>query len=777
MSALRLPAIAAVMIAGIVVADRTGPPTWFAMLAGASSLLSLLLAFVFHRKAPAPEVGEPLTRVAGMTVVLLLLGSFGFGYSRLALKEIALSQAVTPRYHRQVVDVRGRVVSDPEKAGRATSFILRTDAIESRSAVERISVRQFGGRPPRLGDRVAGLVRMRRLNPRDGFDRSLYRRSIAAKATVAGEGLRMHDSGGGLLSATNLVRSRMNRLATRALKPKEASLVLGLTIGDDRLMPEEMKEDFRTTSLSHLTAVSGTNVAIVLGTVLVMLRAIGMSRRAQIVTGLLVIALFGAITRWEPSVLRATVMAAVTLSAFLFGRGSNPIHGLAFALIALLSFDPMLAWSIGFQLSFVATAGILLITPRILERLSRWPRPLRESFGVAVGAQLAVTPLLALHFGKVSLVSVPANLLAFPLVAPLTILGFVAAAAGFVFEPLGLALFEIAGFFARLLGATAHAFASLPHAAAGVPRFGAAQLVAVYSCVAILLLWLTGRRWAARRVFIVVSALVVSILWSGLGASAPPSGLRITFFNVGQGDAALVESPGGARVLIDGGPDPHQVSEELSERGIDRLDIVVFSHAHFDHINGLTEVMTSRPVQTAIDPGVPSKLLEPIPGDRRPGAAAEGDVFKVSDLTAEVLAPNQSQRDDAENASNANPGEGSPVNNASIVLRVGWRGACALFTGDVEEPAQQVLVSRHRRAIDCTVVKAPHHGSARLTEEFVNAVDPEFAVISVGENAFGHPTRTAISLFERSGATVLRTDRLGDIVLNVRSDSVVNAGP
>jgi competence protein ComEC len=776
MSAFRLPAIAAVMIAGIVVADRTKPASVIAVMAGAISLAALLLAFHLHRKAPAPEVGEPLSRVAGVTVALLLLGSFGFGFSRSAMKEVALAHAVSPRYHRQVIEVRGKVVSDPEKAGRANGFILRTESIESRSAVERISVRQFGGRLPRLGDRVEGSVRVRRLDRHDGFDRSLYRRSIVAKATVSGGGLKTIGSGGGVLSAANLVRSRMNQLANRALKPREASLVLGLTIGDDRLMPEEMKEDFRTSSLSHLTAVSGTNVAIVLGSVLVLLRAMRTSRRAQVVAGLVVIVLFGAITRWEPSVLRATVMAAVALSAFLFGRASNPVHGLAFALIALLSFDPLLVWSIGFQLSFVATVGILLITPKILDRLSRWPRVLREAFGVAVGAQLAVTPLLAFHFGNVSLVSVPANLVAFPLVAPLTIIGFIAAVSGFVFEPLGLALFEIAGFFARLLGSTAHAFGSLPHAATGVPRLGAVELVAVYCCIAILLLWLTGRKWAARRVFIVVSALAVSILWSGLGASAPPRGLRITFFNVGQGDAALVESPDGARLLIDGGPDPHQVSEKLSGRGIDRLDIVVFSHAHFDHINGLIEVMTSRPVQTAIDPGVPSKLLESIPDDRRPTAAAEGDVFKISDLTAEVLAPNRLQRNEARNASNANPGEGSPLNNASIVLRIGWKSMCALFTGDVEEPAQQILVTDHRRAVECTIVKAPHHGSARLTEEFVDAVDPEFAVISVGENSFGHPTRTAISRFEREGARVLRTDFVDDIVLDVGSTGTVSLG-
>ncbi|MGH2706764.1 MAG: ComEC/Rec2 family competence protein, partial [Actinomycetota bacterium] len=242
-----------------------------------------------------------------------------------------------------------------------------------------------------------------------------------------------------------------------------------------------------------------------------------------------------------------------------------------------------------------------------------------------------------------------------------------------------------------------------------------------------------------------------------------------TFFDVGQGDAALVESPGGARVLVDGGPDPEALSSTLRRRRPRSLDLVAFSHPHADHVMGLASVLARFPVSAAIDPGVPSVFTDGM-ARRAPEDASAGDRFRVADLTIDVLGPDSDLRASAISylGAPAGGGEGSSVNDASLVLRFGWGSDCALFPGDLEEEGQRRLLERWRRAVACTILKAPHHGSAHLLPEFVTAVDPELVTVSVGRrNEYGHPTRRALSIFERAGARVLRTDHLGDIVLEM----------
>jgi competence protein ComEC len=462
-------------------------------------------------------------------------------------------------------------------------------------------------------------------------------------------------------------------------------------------------------------------------------------------------------------------MASLALAAFLFARRHDPLHGLVIAFVGLLAVDPFLLWSLGFQLSFAAAAGILLLTPLLLVRLHRAPRPLAEALAVGVGAQVAVFPLLAFHFGKVSLLGIPANLAAFPLVAPITILGFAGGLFGVVSDPIGSIFLEIAGPFVVLLRKVAHFFAAIPGASIEVDDLGPQQLAAIYLLLAGAAMFIGGRRGFAR--YPVTIALVVwaaSALVPAAG-SAAPTGLRTTFFDVGQGDAALVESPGGARVLIDGGPDPG-VSSDLKRLGISRIDLVVFSHAHSDHIDGLAAVLDDFTVRKTIEPGIPDRRIAEILGGRRDEVAGEGDRFAIGDLIVDVLGPDVTLRSVAVDESQEHLAEGSALNNASLVLRTSWASQCALFTGDLEEIGQELLVEHHREAVKCSVLKAPHHGSARIVQPFVEAIDPKFVVISVGSNDYGHPTKKALSMFERAGARVLRTDRLEDIVLELTED-------
>lgn len=775
----RILAPAIFFVAGVLAADRLGPPAAVALLCGGCGLAMLTGTWLLHRRRPPERTGDLLPRLSAPAIALLLAGSAAVAFADLGLRAAALHRARAWAGGR-VVSVEGKVVGDPEPAGRANRFPLAALQIDGGTVGGRLSVRAFGVAPSlRLGDRIRLRARIRALDLDDPFDLRLFRRGIGGEAAVSSSEIRLVSrTSNPILRAANRLRDRMQRLALESLGRSDAGLLLGLVIGDERLIPKGVEEDFRATGLSHLTAVSGANVAIVLGAVVLLLRALRVSRRVQVAAGLATIAFFSIVTRWEPSVLRAGLMAVLALGAFFFGRRSDPRHALGLAFVGLLAFDPFLLWSVGFQLSFAATAGILIVTPQLLSRLRRFPRPVAEALAVGVGAQAAVTPLLALHFGRLSLVAIPANLAAFALVAPITVLGLVGAVVGMVWPPPGRLVFEAAGVLVSWLRAIARLFASVPHASIAVDEWGPVHLLVAYLAIGAAVMWLAGRGRAARMPAAGAAAIGLIVLLAPAAGSSTPGNLRLTFLDVGQGDAALVETPGGARVLVDGGADGGRLARLLSRRGIRRIDLVVFSHAHADHVAGLGRVLDRVEVRSAVHPGVPVPLLARMGVGDRLRPAGDGDRLAIGDLTVDVLGPDRPLLDRAAaEAASSESSEGSALNDASLVLRLSWGRACALFTGDVEEEGQQQLVERHPSAVVCSILKAPHHGSARVLPEFVEAVDPRWVVVSVGRNTFGHPTRRALQLFERSGARVLRTDRLGDVVLEAdRGGEVVLSG-
>lgn len=772
----RTLALAVFFAAGVVTSDLASPSWLPALLAGVAGAAALTAAWVSIRRRGEPPSGELLGRVSNTAAALLMLGTFAVGFSDLGLRSAALDQALAPRFNGRAVRIEGTLASDPERSGRATGFRLKARSIEETRARERIYVRLFGRVPDlALGDSMVVEGKIRSLDPSNSFDQSLRRRKITGLLTAsAGSVGRRSSTKNPILVLAGHLRTRLEQVAKKSMNDADAGLLLGLVIGDERLIPEKIVDDFRATSLSHLTAVSGANVAMVLAAVVLVMRAFKVSKRAQITCGIATVLFFAVITRWEPSVLRATMMSVVGLSAFWFGRRSDPMGGLLITFLALTAFDPFLLWSIGFQLSFAAAAGIILFSPIFLERFEAWPKLVREALSVGLGAQIAVTPLLAFHFGRLSLVSIPANLVAFPLVAPITVLGMAAGLVGSVFVAAAQPIAVLAGIFVAMLRAVASLFASLPFASVAVPQIRAVHLILLYVVVVAAMLWLAGHSRIGRRVVVLAAAFLMFAVLIPPASSEPPDGLRITFFDVGQGDAILVESPREARVLIDGGPDGRVLASHLRRRGIRRIDLLVVSHFHYDHAAGLEGAFDVAEVRQAIHPGVPDPLMNRMSYRERLRESSAGDRFTIGELHLQVLSPDPALLQEATLAAMEAGGEGSALNDASLVIRVSWGGTCALFTGDIEETGQLHLIDKQRQAIDCTIMKAPHHGSARLDKSFVDAVDPEFVPISVGRNDYGHPTLTAIRMFNEQRARVLRTDREGDLVLTVDESGKVS---
>ncbi|MBW3588785.1 MAG: DNA internalization-related competence protein ComEC/Rec2 [Actinobacteria bacterium] len=754
--------------AGVLAADRIRPSPVVAFAVGVLGACALTGVWMLHRKNPEPAPTQLLPRLGLAAVVGALAAAAAVGFADLGLRSAALDRSLAPRLDGRVVRIEGKAASDPTPMGRAMAFRLKASSIEGTEVHERILVMVYGKTDViALGDSVAIEGKLRALDPKDSFDRSLTRRKITAVLS-GGSVERLASTRNPVLVAAEHLRDRLALVAEKSLSRRDAGLLLGLTIGDERLIPKEVIEDFRATSLSHLTAVSGANVAMVLGALIVILRAFGTSKRSQIILGIGTVIFFAVITRWEPSVLRATVMSVVGLSVFWFGRRTSPMSALVLTFLLLAAVDPFLLWSIGFQLSFAAAFGIILLTPIFLDRLKGWPRILREALSVGLGAQIAVTPLLAFHFGRLSLVSIPANLVAFPLVAPITVLGMAAGAVGSLFPPAAAPMVEVAGIFVAVLRNVASFFADLPFAYVSVPEIEALRLVMVYALIGAAMVWIAGRRRLGRRASLVVVSVLLLAYLVPPASSEPPPGLRITFLDVGQGDAAIVQSPTGATVLIDGGPDDRLLAAHLRNRGIRRIDVALVSHFHYDHVAGLEGAFRTAEVRLAVHPGVPDPLMGAMSFRDRLTPSIAGDRFVVGDLVIEILAPDIALREEAISAAaDERQSEGSTLNDASLVVRIPWAGSCILFTGDIEEAGQSHLVEKHRRSIDCTVMKAPHHGSARLEEEFVDAVDPEFVGVSVGRNTYGHPSPTAMRIFQAEGARVLRTDRDGDLILEV----------
>ena len=770
----RIYFIVASMATGILVADRGKPSMVLALVVGVVALGALFAAWTLHRGGEPTDLGELLPKMGVAVLGLVVLGAAGIGFSIMGLRTQALLEARSFNFDGRVIVIEGVAGSDIEPSGRAAGFTLKADRIDAFAVRERVRVRVYGTAPDvQVGDRIVVEGKLRVVDLTDGFDLSLFRKRIVGTVTAAPGAIDVSPSEAGpVIKASNRLRRTMGAFAEDHPHASHAGLVMGLTIGDERLIPERVSEDFRTTSLSHLTAVSGANVAMVVGAVFLLLRALKVGKRAQIVIGTFAVVFFVAVTRWEPSVLRASTMAIVALSAYLFGRASDPMQGMGVAALGLLAYDPFIMWSIGFQLSFVAAAGILILAKPLIARFNRLPRMVAEALAVAVAAQLAVTPLLAFHFGSVSLAAVPANLVAFPLVAPITVIGLAGGVVGVFLEGAGGMLFRIAAVPAGWLEGVSRVFAELPWASVGVRGLDLWRLMASYLVVFGVGFWLFNRKRMARLAIVSSLIFLVAVGIAPAASSGPPEqAVRFTFFDVGQGDAALVEGPGGARVLIDGGSRGAGLVDRLDKLGIRRIDLVVLSHDHEDHYGGLAEVISTRNVQLAVGPPFEALTFEALGLE----GTQDGERFNIGELVVDVLGPSVELSEVV--ASTDEESFDSAINDASVVVRVSWKQGCALFTGDLEEGGQDSVMARHPQRIRCEILKAPHHGSARISEEFVATVDPGWVVVPVGRNSYGHPTRTAMDLFERFAGNVLRTDLHGEVVLEVDAGGVVSMEP
>lgn len=567
-------------------------------------------------------------------------------------------------------------------------------------------------------------------------------------------------------AAVHEVRSGLKAAAaTLAAEPR--GLVPALVVGDTSGMPRDLTEQFKTTGLTHLTAVSGANLVLLLAFIRMVLVGVGVRGRALMVCLAGGVAAFVALCLGEPSVVRAAGMGLVGLVALgQSGRGKQGLRYLAVAVLLVVVIDPWMSRSIGFTLSVAASAGLLVWAGRWADTLARWmPRWLAEAVSVPIAAQLATQPVVSWLSGSISVVGIVANAVAGPLVGPATVLGFMAAGLSVVFMPAASLCAWLAGWCAQGLCWIARLGDALPGASVSWPTSPWALVVLSVGCLALagVLPALFARPWPTLAAAL---ALVVLLLRAPTPAGWPPSAWSMVACDVGQGDAFLFRAGPRQAMAVDTGPDPRALARCLDQVGVVEVPVVVLTHLHADHAAGIT-ALTRRGVQSVVT----SAVRTPTFGDNlvatleAAGAerfiAREGTTVTVGDVRVDVIAA-------PELTLELTPAEGesSSENDASLLLRITVGGFSVLAAGDVEETGQQERL-RWQREIDTDVLVVPHHGSSRQWPPFLAASTPEIAVISVGaKNDYGHPTKKTLGVVSAITPNVMRTDLHGSIAVS-----------
>ncbi|TYC11625.1 MBL fold metallo-hydrolase [Actinomadura syzygii] len=552
------------------------------------------------------------------------------------------------------------------------------------------------------------------------------------------------------------VRARL-RAAVARLPPDQRGVLPGMIVGDTSGLDPALAEDFRTAGLTHLLVVSGANLAIVTGAVLGLCRLAGLGRRRAPPVAVLAVVVFVVIARPEPSVLRAAVMGLIGLLAMFTGRSRQGLPALAAAVLLLVLADPELARSYGFALSVLATAGLLVLGPPWRERLARrLPGPVADALAVAAAAEVAVAPVLVMLSGEVGVVSVFANLLAAPAVAPATLLGALAAVIASVCLPLARVIAWPAGLATGWIIWVARTAATLPYATIPWTGGGLGALTLLLAAgLAVLVL-------RSRRLRLLVAAALTGVLVAVVAMRVtargwPPPGWQMVACDVGQGDAVVLATAPGQAVVVDTGPEPAPVDRCLRQLHIRDVPLLVLTHPHADHINGTSGVMHGRTVHeiltTPRTSGREARLARGVAA--RPAQA--GQQWRIGDLTLSVLAPVVA------GPALTSDDDGTTINNASVVLVARKPGFSALLSGDVEIEAQRAL---ENAVPQVQVLKVPHHGSPSQDLRFLAAAHASISLISVEEdNDYGHPSPVTVSLLRRLHTQVHRTDQEGDIAI------------
>lgn len=804
-----LAAISLCYIAGIALGRLwLEAPLWAVLLPG---LLLIIAGWSFWK-------GRLSLFAALLLMVTAAAGAAAFFvsfYPRSAGERV-LDYAGRPLY------VEGTILEEPLQYDDHTAYVLQVDTVQTaegrRDLAGKLLVKIYGDEQAlyRFGEKLrlrGTIIEPKGRRVPGGFDYAFYLRSQGIDGLVYPKAVQVSSLGDGDLGqiATSAValRSRMTGVIDKNLPSPAAELLAGILFGQRSRLPEDIQENFTSSGVGHLLAVSGLHVGLVAALILGLWRCLGLQGKLPFAITIALVFGYAYLTGMRPSALRAAVMLSFALGALLLERERDLPTAVAMAALITLVLNPLNLFTIGFQLSYAATLAIIYLQPPLAElaRNLGLPKFIRPILTVTLAAQIGVLPLCAYYFQHIPLGALLFNLVLLPLMSPVVGLGLGGALLGFILPVAASVLMFpcrlLLEFILFITGLARHPLFYRP-----VYPPGVAGLVLIYGLlVAAAALYYRYRRrrqlereypivrpqspdtprqnrslipinqkaFFPRKLLLFTSlGLTVLLLWGSVLLPSRSSSLEVTFLDVGQGAAALVEAPGGTTILIDGGGEPPHRGDPgrtgemvllpyLRRQGVRRIDLAVVSHPHEDHFGGMLPLVEEIPVKTL--------LLSPVPGESPyydlllERAAARGlSIEKVGagrcwssscGLRIGTLGP----------PAELFTGSGSDLNNSSLVLRLDYGTTSFLFCGDIEDDAARELL-RQKANLRAEVLLIPHHGGFMAAlPDLLAAVQPRYAVISVGPNNFGHPHPDTLVALEAAGVEVLRTDRHGSIIM------------
>lgn len=675
-------------------------------------------------------------------------------------------------YNGKVQEIRGTAYRDPETTDKNTRLYFSATEINRAGNWQRVEGKALLFAPLnsdyRYGDVLTVNGKLETPPHLDDFDYEEYLKHQGIGSVMYRPSIEVEERSEGFKPLTWVyhLRTSLSGVLAKTLPEPQASLAQGLILGIRTNIPPDVKADFTRSGTAHLLAISGVNLSIVAGIMLsIGVWLLGRRRHLYVWLALAVVWLYALLTGFHPPVVRGAIMASLFLGAELFGRQKTAFVPLLLAAAVMVGISPYLLGDASFQLSFVAMAGLVSLYPalrdfgrRLVDRAlgeehtaTSFLSLVSDSLAATLAATVFVWPLIAHYFGIVSLVSPIATLLALPALPATIILGTLTGVVGLVFLPVAQLIGVISWLFLSYLLLVAHAFALPPISIIEVDKLDS-TLVWVYYSSLTLILWLGSRQTQVvsllralslkiapvpRKWLVTPLAVITVLVWS-IALTMPDDKVRVSFLDVGQGDAILI-ARGSQQILVDGGPSRQAIVRELGQKMPfwDRsIDLVILTHQHEDHVAGLIEVAGRYGVgQAARSTASHSGALY---DEWQKALAAQGvaptpiqagqEIRLGKTLVIRALHPSRTETE-------------LDINDNSLVLRVSTGNVSFLLTSDIGQKAESILLQERAR-VASTVLKAAHHGSGGSSSDpFLGAVSPQAAVISVGvSNNFGHPT-------------------------------------
>ena len=736
------------------------------------------------------------------------------------------------RFAGHYVSVYGMVDREPDVRLDYTGYVLKVDKVrfgEEYYKAQGLTLVRFydPDRQYNFGDylQVQGLLYAPETPGNFGalnYQDYLSRRGIYSLMRVTNAENMQYEHAGGSAPLRLALQGKEQLLAVsnKTLDARQAAVLSGMLFGNQGEIEQSVKDLFAQTGITHILSVSGLHVAFVLSGVLLLGNILRLSRLWLMITAVLVLVFYMVMTNMGPAVIRSVIMGLAALFALYLGRERDWPSALGIAALVVLAVDPSSLYEIGFQLSFVATWGILYLTPPIndwfRERLGL-PNWLSITLGVTLGAQLATWPLVINYFNLVSFIAPLANLLLIPLVGLIMLLGFLGSVAGLIFLPVALLINTGTGLLIDIFIVAGSLLSGWPGGSfyVAAPHWG--WIVLWYLCliawgelfigggaltplivrlralnlgiaIADRMQWLSRHsllyqvlemfrnkadvRKTLMGLLVIIMMLITFWPWAGVGGE-----LQVHFIDVGQGDSILIRFPGGRTMLVDTGGRAGDMEGSravgdlvvvpyLHRLGMNRVDVLAITHPDSDHAGGAPAVVEKLRVGALV-------LSQACDYDDVLGAIGAGNlpVYRMSagqsllldeQVEVTVLAPLASWTEESS----------EDANDASLVLRLDYGTVSFLLTGDIGEETQKTLLENNTY-LQADVLKVPHHGSKYFSAEFFAAADPEYAVIQVGKNnLYGHPAPETLSALSETGADILRCDTDGAVFISTDGEEI-----